>query len=422
MKTVLVLSGGIALGAYQAGAYAALHHRDDLHPQHLAGSSVGAINAALIAGGSVEGRLERLQRFWVRVAADANPFVTPWAAPFFTTSWRHASSWMSALQTRFFGRSGLFSPRLPELLWHRMPSLYDLRPLQATLEEFIDFNELNRGSVRLSIATTDAQTGECVIFDTGKGHPMAVDHLLASCGLFPDFPPIKVAGRVLADGGFSANAPVEAVLNGAGDADMLCFVVDLFSAQGEVPKTLEQASSRQWELLFGNQSRDKLGRLEREYQLRRALRQLASRLGREFKPQANIAELLAEPVPNSINVFHLTYRPKDYEAGPEMGFDFSPSTLSDRWEAGFSAMERAIDLAGDGPANVWVLRARCPRITCVVERHLASGTISASWSMNSGAGRSTCRHLLQASPEARPSQFIYATTLECAHRICILVG
>jgi NTE family protein len=348
MKTALVLSGGIGLGAYQAGAYAALHDRDDLHPQHVAGTSIGAVNAALIVGGAPDGRVERLQRFWARAAAETNPFMTPWFAPFLTTSWRHASSWMSALQTRLFGRSGLFSPRLPDLLWHNQPSLYDMRPLRASFEEFIDFDQLNGGNVRLSITTTDAETGEAVTFDTAAGDRIGPDHLLASCGFFPDFPPTNIGNRVLADGGFSANAPIDAVLGEPGRDDILCFVVDLFSAEGECPKSLEEGSSRQWELLFGNQSREKLARLEREHRLRRAVHQLAGRLGPEFKPDDAIARVLADPVPQSVNVLHLAYRPNAYEAGPEKAFDFSPSTLADRWKAGFAGMQMAMDLVSSG--------------------------------------------------------------------------
>jgi NTE family protein len=351
MKTVLVLSGGIALGAYQAGAYARLHRRDDLRPQHIAGTSVGAINAALIAGGPPEQSIERLQRFWMRVAIEDNPFATQLAGPFVSPSWRHASSWASALQTRLFGRSSMFMPRLPELFWRHHPSLYDLTPLRATFEQFIDFDRLNSGDVRTSVTTTDAETGEAVVFDTDVGDRIGPDHLLASCGLFPDFAPTEISGRLLADGGFVANAPVQAALSGDEKEDIMCFVVDLFSARGAPPRTLEQAASRQWELLFGNQSREKLSCLEREHRLRRALHDLAAQLGPDFGPGADIAALLAQPAPRSVNVFHIAYRPKAYEAGPEKTFDFSHAMLGDRWKAGSRDMAEAVEMATDLPTQ-----------------------------------------------------------------------
>jgi NTE family protein len=238
----------------------------------------------------------------------------PWIAPFFTTSWRHASSWVSALQTRLFGRSGLFRPRLPELLWISQPSLYDLRPLRVTIEEFVDFDRLNDGAVRLSICTTDAETGQPVMFDTAAGDRITADHLLASCGFFPDFPPTGIAGRLLADGGFSANAPIEAVLGKDEGTDLLCFLVDLFSPHGMRPNTIEEGASRQWELLFGNQTRDKLKGMASDHRLHLALSELAGRLGPDFHPDATLGALLAPRMPASVNVLHLAYRPKAYEA------------------------------------------------------------------------------------------------------------
>ena len=351
MKIALVLSGGIALGAYQAGAYAALHRRGDLLPQHVAGASIGAINAALIVGGPPEQRIERLQRFWLRVAVEDNPFVSPWVAPLFDTSWRHASSWMSALQTRLFGRSGLFRPRLPDLLWHNQPSLYDLAPLRATFDEFVDFDRLNSGEVRVSIATTDAVTGELVMFDTARGDRIGPDHLLASCSFFPDFAPTMVEGRALGDGGFSANAPMDAVLGEDETGDLVCFIVDLFSPRGVRPRTLEQASSRQWELLFGNQSRQTLKRMQREHHLRMGLHRLAAKLGPDASKDTQLAPFLTTAAPRSVNVLHLAYCPREYDAGPEKAYDFSQSTLGDRWKAGARDMEEAMDLAADGIAS-----------------------------------------------------------------------
>jgi NTE family protein len=205
--------------------------------------------------------------------------------------------------------------------------------------------------VRLSIATTDARTGELVVFDTAAGERITADHLLASCGFFPDFPPTEIAGRMLADGGFAANAPVEAVLGGDDGADLTCFVVDLFSPKGERPRSLEQAASRQWELLFGNQSRQKLESMRREHELHRALGQLAARLGPDAQLDEATRALLAESVPQSVHVYHLAYCPRGYEAGPEMAYDFSPSTLGDRWQAGVRDMDKAIALATEDAAR-----------------------------------------------------------------------
>ncbi len=314
-KVSLVLSGGVALGAYQGGAYAALHRHPELHPARLAGSSIGAVNAALIAGNAPEKRLAQLEAFWNEARLEVTPFVTDaMAAP-----WRHAYSWLSVLHTRLFGRSGQFHPR-PELLFSSVPSVYDFSPLRRQLERYIDFGRLNSGTPRLSVVCTDVETGDEVVFDTRNGATIGPDHLLASCGFLPDFPPVEIGGRLLCDGGLVANAPVETILRDEeSKSEVLCLVVDLFSAAGSRPKNLEEAAARRMDLIFANQTRQILGRLARESR---------------FRPGSPKVKLL-----------HLAYRAPALEAGPEKSFDYSRQALSERWAAGFSDMEHAIAVA-----------------------------------------------------------------------------
>jgi NTE family protein len=325
----VVLSGGVALGAYQAGAYAALHGHGGMEPDRLAASSIGAVNAALIAGNTPQNRMARLQAFWHEARLDVLPALPERiAAP-----WRHTYSWLSVLHTRLFGRSGHFTPRLPQLMLWNGASVYDLAPLKRQLERFVDFGLLNSGKPRVSVVTTDIETGEEVVFDTRAGSTIGPDHLLASCGFLPDFPPVEIGGRLLGDGGLIANAPVETALRDEdGSADVLCFIVDLFSSSGSRPQTLEQAAARRWDLLFGNQTRQALGRLARE---------------RRFRP--------AGP---RVKVFHLAYRAPAHEAGPEKPFDYSAAALAERWDAGYRDMQEALGLAsakgpGSGSVAIW---------------------------------------------------------------------
>jgi NTE family protein len=342
----LVFSGGVALGAYQAGAYATMHEREHLWPRHLAGSSIGAVNAALIAGSAPAERVDRLREFW-RTAALEPLLDVPWlgwtAGPF-----RHAHSWLGVLQTRLLGRPGLFRPRPPELMMKSMTSLYDLAPLRGHLEEIIDFDRLNGGDIRLSVVTTDIETGQPVVFDTGRGDRIGPHHLLATCGFLPDFPPVEIDGRLLGDGGLVANAPIEPVLSSEGSAgDLLCFVVDVFSPGGGRPGNLEEAAARRWDLLFGNQSRQSLASLQREYRLRWALGRLAAQLGPSWRPDPELALPFDEAVEQAVTIVYLTYRAPSHEAGPEKPFDFSRATLMDRWDAGALDMAAAIGLAAD---------------------------------------------------------------------------
>jgi NTE family protein len=344
----IVFSGGIALGAYQAGAYAALHEHGALQPEHLAGSSIGAITSALVAGNPPELRIERLRAFWNAITAEPAPFRTPCLDPSAEGPWRHAHNWLSVLQTRLFGRPGAFQPRVPELTLRDVTSVYDLAPLRATLERFIDFDLLNAGRPRVSVTMVDIETGEAVVFDTGRGDRIGPDHLVATCGFLPDFPPLEIGGRLLGDGGLIANAPIESILLDPGrEGDLLCFVVDLFSPDGGRPRTLEEAAARRWDLLFGNQSRQRLKDLEFAFRLRSGLARLARELGPKARQDPDIAAILDEASEGNALVVYLSYRAPEHEAGPEKAFDFSQATLADRWAAGSRDMAEAVRLAAD---------------------------------------------------------------------------
>jgi len=342
----LVLSGGVALGAYQGGAYAALHKHRELRPRHIAGSSIGAVNAALIAGNEPDHRVERLRQFWEAVTVEPVSLETPWLQAHFEGPWRHAYDWLGVLRTRLFGRPGLFQPRMPELVLKNTTSLYDLAPLGAKLQSLLDFDRLNSGVERVSIITTDIETGQEVAFDTHKGDRIEADHILASCGFLPDFPPLEIDGRVLGDGGLVANAPVGTVLDHRElEGDLLCFVVDLFASEGGRPSSLEEAAARRWDLIFGNQSREKLDSLQREYELRWSISKLAEHVGPRSARDPDLAAALQKGTGHSVKLVHLSYRASVQEAGPEKPFDFSRKTLTDRWEAGLLNMTEAIELA-----------------------------------------------------------------------------
>ena len=358
----LVLSGGVALGAYQAGAYAALHDHEDLRPRRLAGSSIGAVNAAVIAGNPPDERVARLRAFWDALTVAPGPFQAPWLGPWREGPWRHAYNWMSVLQTRLFGRTGVFEPRLPEMLTGNVTSVYDLAPLRRQLERFIDFDRLNGNDPRVTVVTTDVETGQEVAFDTGRGDRIGPDHLLATCGFLPDFPPLEIDGRLLGDGCLVANAPFEAaLLDRDNGADLLCFAVDLFAPEGGRPTTLEEAAGRRWDLLFGNQSRERLAGLEREFRLRWVLGRIAARLGPELRQDRELALISKEGIERTLVLLHLSYRAPSHEAAPEKAFDFSRESLAERWETGFLDMAEAVRVAADRGrprAGIFVHRVR----------------------------------------------------------------
>jgi NTE family protein len=314
----LVLSGGLGLGAYQAGAYQAMKE-NGIEPYRIAGSSVGAVNGALIAGSDPKDRIDALRTFWA--AGDL------WfRAVSFPGYLGHAQNWFSVVHTRLFGASGHFRPRVPSP-WGPFRSLYDLTPMKDRLERLVDFGRLNSGETGFSVAATDIETGELVVFDTAKRHEISIDHLLASCGFLPEFAPVEIGGRLLGDGGLSANAPIEALGNDA--PNDFVFVIDLFARDGERPRSLEDALARKNDLLFGNQTMQRLRLLP-----------AAGQVG---------------------PIVYLSYRPSDEEAGPEKTFDLSRATISGRWNAGAADMEAAVErlgCAGDIPPLTIIRRGR----------------------------------------------------------------
>src|SRR3954466_10496070 len=312
----MVFAGGLGLAAYHAGAYQAFSRRST--PLHwVAGSSAAAVTAALIAGNRSEKRIERLCAFW--------DFPPP--ENYRTLAWRHLYGWIGALGTRLIGSRGHFHPRMPSMDPFVFRSLYDLSPMRERIESLIDFDRLNTGEIRISVATTDIETGEPVIFDSSNTR-IDVDHLMASCGFLPEFAPVELGGRLLGDGGLSLNAPFDPILDSTIDGDLLLYVLDLYARDGHRPNSLEAAVERKNDLLFGNQT---LLRLKYCVELRRLRREL------ESKPPSALQD----------RIVVLSYRPGTEEPGPEKSFELSRAALAQRWNTGILDMEYAMDLGSD---------------------------------------------------------------------------
>jgi NTE family protein len=310
----MVFAGGLGLAAYHAGAYQAFAQRNA--PLHwVAGSSAGAVTAALIAGNRSEDRIDRLRAFW------NDPPLGRYAPP----PWRHLYGWLGAIRSRLTGSAGHFHPRIPPATPLRFISLYDLQPMQQRLPALIDFGRLNSGEIRVCVAATDIESGAPVIFDSAHSR-IEMDHLMASCGFLPEFAPVEIGGRLFGDGGLSINAPFDPVLEADIDGDLLMYVIDLYARDGERPLSLEAAAERKNDLLFGNQT---LLRLEYCAELRKLRRQSRARQGRD-------------------RIVVLSYRPGLEEPGPEKSFELSAGALAQRWNAGALDMAHAEQTQQEG--------------------------------------------------------------------------
>jgi NTE family protein len=336
-RIALLLQGGGALGAYQAGVYQALAEAD-LHPDWVAGISIGAVNAAIIAGNPVDRRVARLRDFWETVS------VSPLGIPSFSAVGfkdelnRQFLNQAQAMNILLFGAPNFFFPRLPPpLLWPpnsaAKASYYDNTPLKATLERLVDFDLINSGQTRFSVGAVDVRSGNFAYFES-TSHRIRAEHIIASCSLPPGFAATEVDGQYYWDGGLISNTPLQWVLDSRPRLDTLAFQVDLWSARGVLPKDLIEVEVRQKEIVYSSRNRAATDEYKRVQKLRIACAHLIKQLPAELQDCAE-AKLLAQEADDKVcNIVHLIYRAKRYE-GIAKDFEFSRRTMEEHWQAGY---------------------------------------------------------------------------------------
>jgi NTE family protein len=336
-QVVLLLQGGGALGSYQAGVYQVLAEAD-LHPDWVAGISIGAINAAIIAGNPPERRVDRLREFWETVSA--SPFGIPYVqAVELKDEMNHQLvNQVRAWSTLLFGAPNFFVPRMPPpVFWPpgtaAKASYYDTAPLRATLERLIDFDRINAGAMRFSVGAVDVSSGDFTYFDTTT-HRIGAEHVMASGSLPPGFPATEIDGKHFWDGGLISNTPLHWVLESRPRRDTLAFQVDLWSARGVIPKDLIEVEVRQKEILYSSRNRTATDQYKRVQKIRIAAANLIGRLPPELRDSEDV-RILAQEVDDKVcNIVHLIYRAKAYE-GIAKDFEFSRRTMEEHWLSGY---------------------------------------------------------------------------------------
>ncbi len=330
----LVLQGGGALGSYQAGVIEALGEAG-IDVDWVAGISIGAVNAAILAGNPPERRLARLKAFWEQATSALPSF----PIPFGDTAREMVHEW-SAAMVAWTGVPGFFTPRMipPALATPGSPgalSFYDSTPLKATLDSLIDWDLLNKGPVRLSVGAVDVESGNFRYFDTTTER-IDARHIMASGALPPGLPPIEIDGRHYWDGGLVSNTPLIHVLDHQ-SAPMLVFQVDLFPAAADMPKTIMDVMAREKEIRFSSRTRAitnermKL-RLERE-----AIRHLLAKLPEALRDDPDVRALSAQSDELPVSLVHLIYRANSWEGGSR-DFEFSARSMREHWLAGRTAV------------------------------------------------------------------------------------
>jgi len=338
-QTVLVLQGGGALGAYQAGVYEGIAETG-LDPNWIAGVSIGAINAALIAGNPPQKRLERLREFWDRVSSGVSL-----VAPAQVDPVRVALNRLSAATAATFGVPGFFVPRVPPafLAPDGTPealSVYDTSPLEQTLEELVDFKLLNSETrVRLSVGAVDLHTGNSVYFDN-QAQKVKPEHVMASGSLPPGFPPVVIDGAHYWDGGIVSNSPLWYVLDDSPQISALIVQVDLFSARGELPVNLDQVLERAKDIQYSSKTRFNTTRVKELEEFRHVLGRLMRKLPAKFRDDPDYKRLqpLCQHRPQ-ITIAHLINRRFAHSTSSK-DYEFSRTTVRQLWDAGLEDVRR----------------------------------------------------------------------------------
>ena len=335
-QRVLVLQGGGALGSYQAGAFQALC-RSGFEPEWVAGISIGAINAAIIAGNGPETRVDRLKEFWEMVSSPV-----PWSPVTSGDRARSLFNETSAALIATFGVPGFFAPRIPPApLWPpgspQSQSYYDTAPLKKTLERLVDFDRINDLKTRLSVGAVGVASGNLKYFDNFEfrnlGKKIGPEHIMASGALPPGFPSVEIEGEHYWDGGIASNTPLDHVLGEETQRDLLIFQVDLFSARGELPTSLLEAAEREKDIRYSSRTRTTTDKNKQVHNARKALRELIGKLPDDLKSDPSLEVLCNAAKENTVTVVHLIYKSKNYESSSK-DYDFSHVAMVEHWNAG----------------------------------------------------------------------------------------
>ncbi|WP_428420734.1 patatin-like phospholipase family protein [Methylibium sp.] len=337
-QVVLVLQGGGALGAYQVGVYEALHDAG-IEPDWVIGTSIGAINAALIAGNPREQRIGRMNAFWNHVeqpACGAGPL-----------DWLGMGNWLATMTTVMRGIPAFFEPNLAALRGTRASvgiesaAYYSTEPLRRTLGELVDFGALQDGPTRLTVGAVNARTGAMRYFDNRK-ETLCADHVMASGALPPAFPAVRIDGEPYWDGGLYSNTPIEAVLDDRPRRDSLIFAVNVWHQSAPEPESIWQVMGRQKDIQFASRADSHIARQKQIHRLRHVIRELTQLLPAGKQADPAVTELSSWGCGTTMHVAHLL-APRLEGEDHTKDIDFTPAGIKARRDAGYADTRRMVE-------------------------------------------------------------------------------
>ena len=347
----LLLQGGGALGSYQPGVYQGLAEAD-LHPNWVAGISIGALNAAIIAGNPPEKRVDQLRRFWETICQPPLLPSTP-LSHLDTSQWpdpmQHMLAGWEAWRSLLEGQNGFYRPRPPwHFHQHSTPaevSFYDTSPLKQTLEQLVDFDRLNDSRLmRVSVGAVNVRTGNFVYFDNTRMQ-LRPEHFIASGALPPGFPAVEIDGEYYWDGGVVSNTPLGQLIGANERSNTLAFQVDLWSARGDLPGNMKEVAMRQKDIQYSSRTRMMTDVLRHELHVREMLSELMKLVPAEHHDMAVFQEARRAACSQRLNIIHLIYQDKVYDDHYK-DYQFGLQTMRQHWHSGYQDIRNSLQRPG----------------------------------------------------------------------------
>jgi NTE family protein len=337
-QVVLVLQGGGALGAYQAGVYQALSE-GGVEPNWIIGTSIGAVNGAIIAGNEPGMRASRLKEFWSRIS-DTSLIDAAGISDALGAS-------LSGLRAVTRGVRGLFKPRFDAAAFNvflpvgiERAAFYSADPLRETLRGLVNFDAIDPKRLRLTVGAVNASSGQMQYFDSRR-MKLDVEHVIASSALPPGFAAVKIDGEYFWDGSIYSNTPIEVVFDDNPRRDSLIFAVNVWHADGPQAKSIWQVLGREQDIQFASREDSHIARQEQLHQLRHVVRELVKRIPKEQRNDPEVRELAAFGCTTTMHVVRL-FAPRLENEDFTKALDFTPASIKVRWEAGYAHAQQML--------------------------------------------------------------------------------
>jgi NTE family protein len=361
---VLVMQGGGALGAYQGGVYEALHEAG-IELDWIIGTSIGAVNGAIICGNTADRRLGRLTEFWRRVKQTSF-----WGdLPFLREFGEQFNTWNAFTQ----GIPGFFATNPHAFQDPQNAGYYSTLPLRETLTELVDLEQLRRAKPRLKVGAAQVRTSVMRYFDS-RDMPLTIDHIMASGAIPPAFPPIRIDGELYWDGGIMSNSPIEAIFDEKPRRSALVFAVNMWHPTGPEPKSVFDVLERVKDIQFSSRLNDHVARQLETHRLRRIIAELSRHLPQEYRANPGTRDMTAFGCTTLMHIVQLL-APRLGHENHIKEMDFTPQGIEARWKAAYNDTKRVLDRApwlGEFPAMEGVILHNASEVQAVMPAKIAA--------------------------------------------------